>query len=71
MEFNMQTPLINTQAKLEEIERELRKYPDFQLYLLSKTGLERASRKRLLMEIPAFDLWLKLRNSIAVATAPL
>jgi hypothetical protein len=71
MESNMRMPLINTQAKLEEIERELRKYPDFQLYLLSKTGLERASRERMLINIPAFDLWLKLRNSVALATAPL
>jgi hypothetical protein len=70
-EFDMHTPLANTQAKLDEIERELRKHPDFQLYLLSKTGLERASRERLLRVIPAFDLWLKLRNSIALATAEL
>jgi hypothetical protein len=70
-EFDMHTPLANTQAKLDEIERELRKHPDFQLYLLSKTGLERASRERLLRAIPTFDLWLKLRNSIALATAAL
>ena len=67
----MHTPLANTQAKLYEIERELRNHADFQLYLLSKTGLERASRERLLRAIPAFDLWLKLRNSIALATAAL
>ena len=71
VEFDMHTSLANTQAKLDEIERELRKYPDFQLYLLSKTGLERASREQLLRGVPGFDLWLKLRNSIALATAAL
>jgi hypothetical protein len=37
----MHTPLANTQAKLDEIERE---HPDFQLYLLSKDGARKSEQ---------------------------
>lgn len=65
----MSTPLARAQAKLQEIERELGKYPDFQLYLIAKTRKDRARMERLLMSIPAFALWRKLRDSVILATA--
>jgi len=65
----MSTPLARAQARLEEIERELRKYPDFQLYLIARTREDLARMERLLINIPAFALWQKLRNSIMFATA--
>lgn len=61
----MRTPLDCAKAKLEEIERELNKYPDFHLYLLAKTRDERKRMERLLKAIPAFDLWHKLRKSVS------
>ena len=66
----MTTPLSRALAKLEEIERELRKLPDFHLYLLAKTETERARMEAILIKIPAFDLWHKLRNSVARAAEP-
>jgi hypothetical protein len=55
------TPLKRAQAKLEQIESQLRKCPDFQLYLLARSPIGRARMKRLLMEIPSFRLWYPLR----------
>jgi hypothetical protein len=63
----MSTPLARAQAKLAEVEGELAKYPDFQLYLIAKTRKERVRMERLLMNIPAFSLWQKLRHSITLA----
>jgi hypothetical protein len=65
----MSKPLARAQAKLREIERELGRYPDFQLYLIAETHNDRARMERLLMGIPAFALWRKLRDSIMLATA--
>jgi len=65
----MSTPLARAQAKLREIEQELGKYPDFQLYLIAKADKDRARMERLLMAIPAFALWCKLRDSVVLATA--
>ncbi len=65
----MSTPLARAQAKLREIEQELGRYPDFQLYLIAKTRKDRARMERLLMDIPAFALWRKLRDSIMLASA--
>jgi hypothetical protein len=65
----MSTPLARAQAKLREIEQELGKYPDFQLYLIAKTRGDRARMERLLMGIPSFALWHELRDSIMLATA--
>jgi len=65
----MSTPLARAQAKLREIEQELGKYPDFQLYLIAKADKDRARMERLLMAIPAFALWSKLRDSVVLATA--
>jgi len=67
--FMMSTPLARAQAKLREIEQELGKYPDFQLYLMAGTRKERARMERLLMGIPAFALWRKLRDSITLTIA--
>ncbi|MGH6672792.1 MAG: hypothetical protein ACRECV_12580 [Xanthobacteraceae bacterium] len=63
----MSTPLTRAQAKLTEIERELGKYPDFQLYLVAKTREDRIRMERMLMNIPVFSLWRKLRNSVALS----
>ena len=64
MNVSEETPLDRAQAKREQIERELRKCPDFQLYLLTKSRKERARMGRLLMEIPNFRLWRALSTSI-------
>jgi len=67
----MRTPLDRARAKVEEIERELKKYPDFHLYLLARTREERSRMELLLSAIPAFDLWHKLQNSISAASITL
>jgi len=64
MNVSEETPLDRAQEKREQIERELRKCPDFQLYLLTKSRKERARMGRLLMEIPNFRLWRALSTSI-------
>jgi len=50
-------------AKCEELERELKRSPDFQLYLLTQSRSDRARMERLLIEIPMFALWLTLHRS--------
>jgi hypothetical protein len=61
--------LDRAQAKREQIEHELRKSPDSQLYLVAKLRLVAKSRKDqarmecLPMEIPAFKLRHTLTNS--------
>jgi len=62
-----ETPLDRARAKCEQLERELRKSPDFQLYLVVKSRNGRAQMESLLMEIPAFRLWRTLANSIELA----
>ena len=59
----MQTALELMQAKCEQLERELRRSPDFQLYLL-KSRSDRACMEAVLMEIPQFALWRTLTNSV-------
>jgi hypothetical protein len=56
--------LERAQAKLDEIERELNKHPDFQFYLLAKSPKDRTRMKRLLMNIPIFRLWRTLTVSV-------
>lgn len=51
-------------AKVAELERELKKCPDFHLYLVTKTLRDRERMKRILLEIPIFKLWLALSDSI-------
>jgi hypothetical protein len=58
------TPLERARAKLEQIERELKKSPDFQLYMIAKTQNDRARMRRVLMEIPLFRLWRILTTSV-------
>jgi hypothetical protein len=50
-------------AMREQIGRELRKSPDFQLYLIAKSRKDRARMKRVLMQIPRFRLWHILTDS--------
>ena len=61
------TPLDRAIAKRDEIELELRKCPDFQLYLITKSRRQRARMEQLLMEIPNFKLWRRLATSVARA----
>jgi hypothetical protein len=58
------TPLDRARAKLVQIERELKKSPDFQLYLITKSHSDRAQMKHLLIEIPHFRLWRVLANAV-------
>ena len=66
---NEALPLDRAQARREQLERKLKKSPDFQLYLITKTPNDRARMERLLMEDPGFRLWRILTNSIAIANA--
>jgi hypothetical protein len=59
-----ETPLDRARAKCEQLERELRKSPDFQLYLFANSRKNRTRMERLLVEIPAFRLWRALSCSI-------
>jgi hypothetical protein len=59
----MQTPLKLMQTKCVQLEQELRRSPDFQLYLL-KSRSDRAQMEPVLMEIPQFALWRTLTNSV-------
>ena len=63
----METPLDRAIAKRDEIELELRKCPDFQLYLITKSRRLRARMEQLLMKIPNFKLWRTLATSVARA----
>ena len=60
----MKTPLEHAQAKCEQLERELRRSPDFHLYLLTKSLGDRARMESVLMEVPQFALWRTLRRSV-------
>jgi hypothetical protein len=59
-------PLVRVRKRCEQLERELRKSADFQLYLLAKSPKDRARMERVLMQIPSFKLWRLLVNSIAL-----
>jgi hypothetical protein len=59
-----ETPLSRAQAQRERIESELRKSPDFQLYLIVKSRKDLARMERQLMQIPTFRIWRTLANSI-------
>jgi hypothetical protein len=64
MNIVVATPFERACAKLEQIERELTKSPDFQLYLIVRSPKHRARMERVLMEIPRFRLWRILINSV-------
>jgi hypothetical protein len=46
------TPLHRARLRRKELEAELKKSPDFQLYLITKARNERQRMERLLLEIP-------------------
>jgi hypothetical protein len=52
-----ETPQDCARAKRDGIERELKKCPDFQLYLLTKSLNDRMRMERLLDQNPRFKLW--------------
>jgi len=63
----METPLERARAKCEELERELKRSPDFQLYLLTRSRSDQARMESVLMEIPKFALWFRLARSVKQA----
>jgi hypothetical protein len=67
----------NTQAaqelariQCEEIEYELKKSPDFQLYMLTATRQDRERMERLLEKLPAFRMWRRLSQRIEAPRQP-
>jgi hypothetical protein len=62
-------PLDRAQTKREQLECELKKCPDFQLYLITEAHNDRARMERVLMKNPAFRLWRLLTDSIAIANS--
>ena len=60
----------HVQAKCQQVEGELRKHPDFQLYLITRSPKDRARMERLLMGIPSFRLWRALTDSLGRAAEP-
>jgi hypothetical protein len=62
-------PLHRAKAKRAQVERELSKCPDFQLYLITKSVKDRTRMERLLMLNPNFRLWRALTSSIASAAS--
>jgi hypothetical protein len=63
----MDTPLERAEVKCEKLESDLRKSPDFQLYLLTESRRDRARMESVLMEIPQFALWRTLTRSVRSA----
>jgi hypothetical protein len=49
-----------TRFQRAEIEQELRKSPDFQLYMLTAARQDRERMERLLEKLPAFRMWRQL-----------
>jgi hypothetical protein len=64
MSILAETPLDRARAKRDRIERELKRCPDFQLYLIAKSWHDRARMERLLVQIPSFRLWCMLTDVI-------
>jgi|HubBroStandDraft_6_1064221.scaffolds.fasta_scaffold545163_2 hypothetical protein len=63
MDILDETPLSRAQAKCEQLERELKKCPDFHLYLIAQSREDRKRMERTLMTIPHFRLWHALKDS--------
>jgi hypothetical protein len=57
-------PFDRAKLKCDELERELRRSPDFQLYLITESPSDRARMESVLMEIPQFALWRALTQTI-------
>ncbi len=64
MSRSPQRLLEHDKTKLEQIESELKKSPDFQLYLLTRAPKDRARMERVLLQVPSFRLWRSLTQSI-------
>ena len=64
MDICQDTPLDRARAKCAELERELRKSPDFHLYMLTRSRNDRARMEQLLLQIPAFRFWHMLMKSV-------
>ena len=64
----------NTQTaervQCEGIEHELKKSPDFQLYMLTPARRDRERMERLLEKLPAFRMWRQLSQRIEAPTQP-
>jgi hypothetical protein len=56
-----------THAQRAEIERELKKSPDFQLYMLTAARHDRERMERLLEKLPAFRVWRRLSQPQRIA----
>ena len=52
--------LDRSRAVCERVERELKKSPDFQLYLITRSRSDRARMERVLVQDPNFRLWRAL-----------
>jgi len=62
---DLERPLMDrAQGARERIERELRKSPDFQLFLITRSERDRARMKRVLMQHPSFRLWHELTQGL-------
>jgi hypothetical protein len=59
-----EAPLDRARAKRDQIELELKKCPDFQLYLLTRSIDDRMRMEQLLDQNPRFRLWRVLAGSI-------
>jgi len=64
MDDRKKMPLHRAKEKHAQIERELRKCPDFQLYLITRSLKDRTRMERVLMLNPNFRLWRALTSSI-------
>jgi len=64
MSILLERPLERALTKRQQIERELKKCPDFHRYLLTTSPGDRTRMERVLMEIPSFRLWRALTHSI-------
>src|SRR4051812_15441172 len=64
---SLRTPLDRAKLKRDAIEGELRKCPDFQLYLLTSSPKARVRMEQILLQLPNFRLWHVLTHSIGRA----
>jgi hypothetical protein len=60
----VETPFDRAKLKCEQLERELKRSPDFQLYLLTESLSDRARMESVLMEIPQFARWRALTKTM-------
>ena len=61
----------NIQTVRKEIEDELRKSPDFQLYMLTAARHDRERMERLLEKLPAFRMWRRLSQAVDAPSQPI